>query len=112
MAHASGLSRRQPARVLCGLWALLLFAPVAPEAAEPAAPGSKDAAATEEQSPEQAAGGREGLRRLRKACEADVKRFCTGVRMGGGRILKCLREHEADLATGCRQAVGTTPAKP
>ncbi|WHZ13931.1 MAG: hypothetical protein OJF52_000766 [Nitrospira sp.] len=112
MVNASGLSRRRPALALCGLWALLLFAPAPAEAAESGTAGSKDAAAAEEPSPEQAAGGREGLRRLRKACEADVKRFCTGVRMGGGRILKCLREHETDLATGCRQAVGTAPAKP
>jgi len=112
MVNMSGLRRRQSVLALCALWTLLLFAPASPEAAESSTAGSKDAAAAEESSPEQAAGGREGLRRLRKACEADVKRFCTGVRMGGGRILKCLREHETDLATGCRQAVGTAPAKP
>ena len=69
-------------------------------------------AATAEQTPDQAAGGKENLRKLRKACEADVKRLCANVRLGGGRILRCLREHESDLSADCKQAMEPVPTKP
>jgi hypothetical protein len=64
-----------------------------------------------EQTPEQAAGGRENLRRLRKACETDVKQFCSNVRLGGGRILRCLKEHETEVSASCREALGPPPQK-
>jgi hypothetical protein len=64
-----------------------------------------------EQTPEQAAGGRENLRRLRKACDTDVKQFCSNVRLGGGRILRCLKEHETEVSASCREALGPPPQK-
>ena len=64
-----------------------------------------------EQTPEQAAGGRENLRRLRKACEADVKQFCSNVRLGGGRILRCLKEHETEVSASCREVLVPPPQK-
>lgn len=34
-------------------------------------------------------------------CAEDVKKFCTGVEKGQGRIVKCLKEHESNLAPAC-----------
>jgi hypothetical protein len=40
----------------------------------------------------------------RGACKADIERLCKGVEGGGGRIAKCMKEHEADLSEGCKKA--------
>jgi hypothetical protein len=34
-------------------------------------------------------------------CAADIEKFCANVPIGGGRIQKCLEEHEKDLSPGC-----------
>jgi hypothetical protein len=39
------------------------------------------------------------------ACQADYKKFCTGVAQGGGRILKCLSQHASDLTPDCQKVV-------
>lgn len=36
------------------------------------------------------------------ACAADIKTHCAGVQAGGGRIYRCLQQHEAQLAANCR----------
>lgn len=41
----------------------------------------------------------------RQACEADYRRLCAAVLPGGGRILKCLHQHDGDLTPGCRSAL-------
>jgi cysteine rich repeat protein len=41
------------------------------------------------------------------ACRADRERFCQGVPMGGGRVLRCLEQHAGDLSDGCRHALGS-----
>ena len=38
------------------------------------------------------------------ACAFDVQKFCAGVKAGGGRIMACLKEHNADLSQGCKDA--------
>jgi|SRR5262245_53618758 len=44
-------------------------------------------------------------------CRADRERFCQDVQFGGGRVLRCLEQHAADLSDGCRRALGSaTPA--
>ncbi|TPW20711.1 MAG: hypothetical protein FD126_1411 [Elusimicrobia bacterium] len=40
------------------------------------------------------------------ACKGEVERLCKGVEPGQGRILKCMREHEAELPEACRAAIG------
>lgn len=42
-------------------------------------------------------------------CAGDRERFCSGVVMGGGRILRCLQEHVKDLSDACRAALGSAP---
>jgi len=41
---------------------------------------------------------------MRKACKADVKKFCEGVKPGEGRIAACLKQHEGKLSAGCDAA--------
>jgi cysteine rich repeat protein len=38
-------------------------------------------------------------------CKADVARICLGVPMGGGRIIRCLKEHKMELSVGCAQGL-------
>lgn len=35
-------------------------------------------------------------------CKADVEKFCAGVQPGEGRIVKCLKEHDAELSAECK----------
>jgi hypothetical protein len=42
---------------------------------------------------------------VRQACEADYHRLCATVLPGGGRILKCLTDHDNDLTPDCRSAL-------
>ena len=34
-------------------------------------------------------------------CTAEMRTFCAGVQPGQGRIVKCLRQHEAQLSPAC-----------
>jgi hypothetical protein len=38
----------------------------------------------------------------REACGDDVRRLCRDVAPGGGRLVQCLRKHQADLSPACR----------
>lgn len=44
---------------------------------------------------------RQQMREVRAACEADVRRLCSGIQPGGGRLLQCLRQNEADVSAVC-----------
>ncbi|MBI1815719.1 MAG: hypothetical protein HYR72_12115 [Deltaproteobacteria bacterium] len=37
-----------------------------------------------------------------EACAQDIKRLCKDTQAGAGRIVKCLKEHEAELSTECK----------
>jgi hypothetical protein len=39
------------------------------------------------------------------ACAEDAQRFCADVQPGGGRIMQCLRQHAAELSSGCKDAM-------
>jgi hypothetical protein len=43
--------------------------------------------------------------KLTSACAGDVGKWCQQVPEGGGRILRCLREHASDLTSDCRSAL-------
>lgn len=45
---------------------------------------------------------REKGREFHKACSDDAKKFCKGIPRGKGRIISCLKSHEAELAEPCR----------
>jgi hypothetical protein len=55
-------------------------------------------------------GGRRGGASFGFPCQEDLKKHCEGVKPGEGRVLACLREHEAELSDGCRKAL-PPPAK-
>lgn len=38
-------------------------------------------------------------------CSADIQKNCAGVEMGEGRILACLKEHDAEVSDRCKLAV-------
>jgi OOP family OmpA-OmpF porin len=38
-------------------------------------------------------------------CSKEVNSFCEQVPMGGGRVMNCLFDHEAQLSSGCTQAI-------
>lgn len=42
---------------------------------------------------------------MRGACRADMKKFCKDVQPGGGRLAMCLKQHESELSTGCRERI-------
>jgi len=41
---------------------------------------------------------------VRKACGADMEKFCKGVQPGQGRIAACPKKREGDLSAGCKAA--------
>jgi hypothetical protein len=41
----------------------------------------------------------------RTACKADVEKFCSGVQPGGGRIVGCLKQNEAQVSAICKDAI-------
>ena len=66
--------------------ALILTLAAGAAAAQPAAPG------------------------LREACGADVQKLCAGIQPGGGRILQCIKAHAADVSAGCKTAIAQAMA--
>lgn len=40
-----------------------------------------------------------------QACGRDISEYCQGVEPGQGRVLKCLKEHEANLSPECRAMI-------
>jgi hypothetical protein len=39
------------------------------------------------------------------ACREDVQKLCKGTKPGGGRIVACLKQHEAELSAGCKEKI-------
>ncbi len=52
-----------------------------------------------------------GVRVFAKACQSDLKRYCKGIKPGGGRLIFCLKDHEADLSDGCRTLLTKQPLR-
>ena len=37
------------------------------------------------------------------SCKADVDKFCAQVKPGGGRVVQCLKQNEAQLSDSCKE---------
>jgi hypothetical protein len=46
-----------------------------------------------------------------KGCEADRQKFCHDVEFGGGRVVTCLRQHESELSSTCKQQLDEMAGK-
>lgn len=56
--------------------------------------------------PESSSGSRKaregkGDHPMRRACAEDIKKWCSDVKAGQGRIVQCLKQHAHDLSQGC-----------
>jgi len=91
---------------------LLLLAPCLSDHASSADPPQGQPKSQAEASPEEAAGGKQNLQLMRKACDEDVKKLCPDIRPGGGRILQCLHGQQSNLSPACRQALGPRSSNP
>ena len=49
---------------------------------------------------------KEKVREAHQACRGDIEQFCKDVQPGGGRIVRCLKENEAQLSVACREQMG------
>ena len=49
--------------------------------------------------------GREHIKEARSACKKDLDLFCKGVQAGEGRIIRCLKEHEAQVSAPCKASL-------
>jgi Cysteine rich repeat len=45
-----------------------------------------------------------------QACRADAQKLCAHVQPGGGRIVACLRDNEANLSSSCQAQLGAVEA--
>jgi hypothetical protein len=36
-------------------------------------------------------------------CDEDMRKFCSDVKAGGGRLVNCLKEHEQELSAACKE---------
>ena len=47
---------------------------------------------------------------VRNACKADFTRNCPGISPGGGRLIACFKEKQAQFSEGCRTAMQSVQA--
>ena len=66
-------------------------------------PGTQAAPPAASRAPQMAP--REEMATLRESCGMDYRRFCRGVRPGGGRAIGCLKDNAESLSSGCRNAL-------
>lgn len=45
------------------------------------------------------------------ACQSDVQQFCQDVATGGGRVAKCLQQHESELSSACKDVLAQVRSK-
>jgi len=47
----------------------------------------------------------------RAACKSDVDKLCPGIQPGGGRIIACLKQNEAQVSAACKDALAKAREK-
>ena len=46
-----------------------------------------------------------------RPCVADAEKLCKGVQPGEGRMARCMKEHEKELSSGCKENIGKMKEK-
>jgi len=41
------------------------------------------------------------------ACRDDMKKFCKDIKPGEGRMMECMKSHEAELSSGCKSMMAS-----
>src|SRR5262249_28928326 len=49
---------------------------------------------------------------LKKACKTELQKYCKSAEEGAFRMMKCLKEHDAQLSSGCKPELDKRPARP
>ncbi|MGV2064500.1 cysteine rich repeat-containing protein [Agrobacterium sp. 22-226-1] len=44
---------------------------------------------------------RQQMQQVRAACEANVRKLCSGIQPGGGKLLQCLQQNASSVSTAC-----------
>ena len=47
----------------------------------------------------------EKVKNLSKSCKEDIQKYCSDLKPGEGKIMKCLRENETNLTLECKNAI-------
>jgi len=50
------------------------------------------------------------LMQVRSACEGDVRRLCSAVQPGGGRLATCLQDNVANVSQPCKETLAAIKA--
>jgi hypothetical protein len=79
------------------------FAQVGPGAAD--APGGQQAPSGNAGNHAMAAALAPQMSAARAACMGDYEQLCATVKPGNGRALACLRQHQDQLSSGCKQSL-------
>ncbi|MCX5849706.1 MAG: cysteine rich repeat-containing protein [Deltaproteobacteria bacterium] len=45
------------------------------------------------------------------ACRADIEKFCKDVQPGQGRLVQCVKQHEAELSPACKEQIDVDKEK-
>ena len=61
--------------------------------------------------PDVGGSGGGGHRGAMKACKADRQTYCADVEKGGGRVMKCMKEHADKLSPSCKDALAAMKAE-
>jgi hypothetical protein len=51
------------------------------------------------------------MQSFKEGCKSDIAKFCKDVKSGDGKVLDCLKQHEAELSGTCKPYLAT-PAMP
>jgi Cysteine rich repeat len=54
---------------------------------------------------------KEKIQDFTQACKDDMTKLCNGTKPGGGRILQCLKQHEAELTPACKEKMAQPKGK-
>lgn len=70
-------------------------------------------AAPQSQSQAQSGGGsaRASVENLKSSCQSDIKKYCSDISPGEGRVAACLKSKEDKISDACSGAMASTKAK-